>query len=80
MENNKKLTDKSFHKLMFSSIASIVVCMICLASMTWAWFSTSVGSGGSIIAAASYEAHVQTDDASVQALYGTENQYVLGVG
>lgn len=80
MENNKKLTDKSFHKLMFSSIASIFICMICLASMTWAWFSTTVESSSSVLASASYEAHVQTDDASVQALFGTENQYVLGVG
>ena len=79
MDNNKKLTDNSFQKLMIMSLASIFAGMICLASATWAWYSTSVESNGSVIASALYDVRVVSDPAA-RMIYDEENQYMLGVG
>ena len=37
----KNLTDKAFLRLILTSIISILACIICLCSTTWAWFSES---------------------------------------
>ena len=47
--DEKKLTGKAFSHAIISSIVGIVVCLICLCSSTWAWFTDSVEfAGGSI--------------------------------
>ena len=38
----KKQNNDELMRLMAPTIAGMVVCMICLASMTWAWFTASV--------------------------------------
>ncbi len=40
----EKLTDKSFRQSIAISIFGIVLCMIALCSVTWAWFKTDVSS------------------------------------
>ena len=44
--NNKpdKLTDKAFTRLMVTSVLGILVCIMCLCSATWAWFTGGVSS------------------------------------
>lgn len=37
-----KVTEKMFGRVLLSSIFSILLCMVCLVSTTWAWFSVSV--------------------------------------
>ena len=59
--NNEKITDKYFRKVMASSIISIVICMMCLASLTWAWFSFDVQSSGNTIRSAEFNATVYVD-------------------
>ena len=44
MQNNDKVSDKSLSRIILSSIAGILICGVCLASLTWAWFSSSVTS------------------------------------
>ena len=56
--SNQKITDKYFNKMMASSIISIVVCMMCLASLTWAWFSVDMQSSGNTLASASFQTTV----------------------
>ena len=50
-ENQKpdKLTDKAFTRLFITSILGIVICLVCLCSTTWAWFSTDVSSSENVI-------------------------------
>ena len=41
-QNNEKLSDKAFARLVLTSILGILVCIICLCSTTYAWFTASV--------------------------------------
>ena len=41
-----KLTDRTFLRLVTTSILAIVICLVCLCSSTYAWFTTSVPSAG----------------------------------
>lgn len=41
-QNNEKLSDKAFARLALTSILGILVCIICLCSTTYAWFTGSV--------------------------------------
>ena len=41
-QNNKKLSDKAFARLALTSILGILICIICLCSTTYAWFTGSV--------------------------------------
>jgi len=52
--NKTPMTDKYFRKAMATSIVCIVVCMMCLASLTWAWYSASVQSSNNTLVAASF--------------------------
>ena len=40
-KTTNKLTDKAFSRLAFTSILGILVCIVCLCSSTYAWFSES---------------------------------------
>lgn len=44
-QNNEKLSDKAFSRLALTSILSILICITCLCSTTYAWFTGSVQSG-----------------------------------
>lgn len=50
----EKLTDESFFRLIFSAVMGIMLCCICLASLTWAWFSTSIQSSSNKIESAKF--------------------------
>ena len=54
-EQNKKiekLTDKAFSRLVWTSIIGILICIACLCSSTYAWFTAETQSGGNEIKAA----------------------------
>ena len=40
--NQKKLTDKAFSRLLLTSAIGFFICIACLCSTTWAWFTGSV--------------------------------------
>ena len=48
-QNIKALSDKAFVRLISTSIIGILVCLICLCSSTYAWFSESIESPVSTI-------------------------------
>ena len=50
--NNENLTDKAVSRLMLTSIISILVCIVCLCSTTWAWFSSTVPSESNMLSTA----------------------------
>lgn len=45
-KNTKKLTDEAFSRLMFTAVAGILLCIFCLCSTTYAWFTASIPSTG----------------------------------
>ncbi len=47
--NDKKLSDKAFIRLIATSLFGILLCVVCLCSSTWAWFTDSVPSGENVI-------------------------------
>ena len=53
-----KVSDKEFTRIMISSVLGIMLCVICLAGLTWAWFSGSVSSAANNITAASFNIQI----------------------
>jgi len=45
----EKVTEKALRKVLISSILSILLCMTCLVSTTWAWFTVSIENQGNEI-------------------------------
>lgn len=41
-QNTEKLSDKAFARLALTSVLGILVCIVCLCSTTYAWFTGSV--------------------------------------
>ena len=48
-QNNEKLTDQAFSRLLTTSILGILACIVCLCSTTYAWFSDTAPSRGNEI-------------------------------
>lgn len=59
-----KLTDKAFMHSITVSILGIVICLVVLSSVTWAWFSAGVSSQSNTIQAADYTPVVTVTDSS----------------
>ena len=53
-----KVSDKEFTRIMISSVLGIMLCVICLAGLTWAWFCGSVSSAANNITAASFNIQI----------------------
>lgn len=51
---DEKVSDRSLLRTMLSSVLGIMMCGICLAGLTWAWFSSSVTSTANNITAADF--------------------------
>lgn len=45
----QKVTEKHLHRVLISSICSILLCMSCLVSTTWAWFVVGIENTGNVI-------------------------------
>lgn len=56
---HEKVSDISFSRIILSSILGISLCIICLAGLTWAWFSSSVTSGANNITAADFTVGIE---------------------
>ena len=68
LPKHEQLTDRSFMKIIISSIAGITLCCLCLMSLTWAWFEDNTVSSGNSITSASFwsEVEIQKVPASSQ--------------
>ena len=47
--DGEKVTEKALRRVLISSICSILLCMTCLVSTTWAWFAVSIENTGNVI-------------------------------
>lgn len=78
-QNREKLSDKAFARLAITSILGILVCIICLCSTTYAWFSGSVqvdsntlkAAGACLLSVSVYK------DGAEEAIIDTENPVTL---
>ena len=55
----EKVSEKAFLRIMLSSIFGILICGICLAGLTWAWFTSSISSAANTITAADFSVGVE---------------------
>lgn len=46
---NEKITEKQLFRVLTASVCSILLCLTCLVSTTWAWFTVEVNSGANTI-------------------------------
>ena len=68
---NEKITEKVFLQSIIVSIISILLCIIMLCSLTYAWFSTETDSGNNVITSANFSLDVsvsETDSAAPVAI------------
>lgn len=55
MPKHSKPTDENIMRLLLPSFLGIVLCMVCLAGSTWAWFSASISTSPQTIEAANFD-------------------------
>lgn len=79
--DGEKVTEKALRKVLISSICSILLCMTCLVSTTWAWFAVSIENTGNVIQIATVTADVSITGHGNNAVdKSAENQYELQAG
>lgn len=61
-KNTDKLTDKAFSRLIITSVLGILVCIMCLCSATWAWFSADVSSANNTLSSGKFDLSVAIVD------------------
>ena len=67
-----KLTDKAFTQSIAVSVISILVCVVALCSVTWAWFSSEISSSSSDIKSAYCDVNVTvvSEDSKLESIGG----------
>ena len=80
--NQKEVTDRAFWRLMLPSVLSILLCIVSLGGLTWAWFSDSTTSCTETIHAASYgiQADVNMKDSAKYININADSTYTLVAG
>lgn len=73
-----KVTEKAFSKVLLSSICSILLCMACLMSTTWAWFTVSIENTENVIQIADVQTDINVSGTNVVA--HNDGSYTLGAG
>lgn len=76
----EKITDHSLSRILLSSVMGIVLCILCLAGLTWAWFSDSVSSQSPAITAADYDVQIQVAKSGVELQPSEPGNYTLAAG
>ena len=78
INETEKVTEKIFLRAMISSVLGIILCTVCLAGMTWAWFSDSVTSHSSNITSASFSVKVTVNKGTYNTeIHLTDGEYIL---
>jgi len=67
----EKVTEKHLRRVLISSVCCILLCMGCLVSTTWAWFTTTIVSEGNVI-------EIGTFDTEVTIMLNSETVYDHG--
>ncbi len=75
----EKVTEKCLYRVLFSSICSILLCMICLVSTTWAWFVVSIENTGNTIEIANITASIAVTQ-NTETIPDNNGSYILNPG
>ena len=65
-KNTDKLTDKAFSRMMLTSVLGILVCLVCLCSTTWAWFTADVSNNSNTIGTGQFNLEVSVDEVRLE--------------
>ena len=60
-QNNKKITDKAFTRFVATSVFGILVCIACLCSSTFAWFTTTQDSSQNTITSGTFDHEIKIE-------------------
>ncbi len=60
-QNNKKITDKAFTRFVATSVFGILVCIACLCSSTFAWFTTTQDSSQNTITSGVFDHEIKIE-------------------
>ena len=71
--NDEKLTEKAFSQSLIVSILSILLCVVALCSITYAWFTTNLSSGENVIESSLFALDIQVFDNNDSPVYVTDN-------
>lgn len=77
MDKNNKivevLTDKAFSRLIITSILGIFVCIVCLCSATFAWFTTNTTSGSNVLDSGRFALEISVVDENGESVSVVDN-------
>ena len=71
---NKKMTEKTFVQGMVISVVSILLCIVAICSMSYAWFSTNTSSGQNLLQGGSFALDITVTDSDGQRIPMTNNE------
>lgn len=69
---DEKVTERCMTRMLICSVCSILLCVVCLASTTWAWYTTQETYEGSVIRGAQWDVP-ETTEASEPTTGETQN-------
>ncbi len=78
-KNTDKISEKLFFRVMITSVVSILVCITCLCSATWAWFGTNTTSTNNTLGSGRFGLAVTVtdkNDAAVHVSDGADGSFV----
>ena len=58
---NQKVTEKAMMRVLVSTICSILLCVTCLVSTTWAWYTVSLTSENNVIKTGTWSPEILAD-------------------
>ena len=61
-ENEEKISEKVFSQTLIVSVLSILICLVALSSMTYAWFTSDVSSSNNTLTSGSFQLDVSVKD------------------
>ena len=80
---DEKITEKAFSQSLIISVVSILLCLVTLCSMTYAWFTGSTSSGNNTLIAGSFDVDISVSQVeggvasanAIKAISNTEGKY-----
>lgn len=63
---HQKPTDENILRLLLPSVLGVILCMVCLAGTSWAWFTSTVQTPPQTIESANFDISVTITDANAQ--------------
>lgn len=77
----EKATDANIMQLLMPSVLGIIICLVCLAGMTWAWFTDTGEVSAALLRSAQHKVQVEIkDDATeTEVKSGGNGEYTLQV-